>query len=121
MANHQPRVEQEDVIEGQIPPITERFIDKHLMTTQADPWFAKVLKYIFKDVLPMRMTYQQRRNFFSQLKFYYREEPFLYKQFSDLIIRRCAMEHQMQNILKVCHTLQADNHYGAVRTVVRVL
>src|SRR4051812_22512087 len=94
MADHRQKVEQENVVEGEILPVNQIFIDDYLMTTQVDPCFANVLKYISRDVLPKNMSYQERRNFISQMKFFYWEKPYLYKQCTDHIIRRCAMEHQ---------------------------
>ena len=121
MADHQSEGERENVVEGEILPINQILTDDHLMTTHVEPWFADVLKYMAKDVLPEKVSYQERRNFISQMKFFYWEEPYLYKQCTDNIIRRCAMEHQMIDILEACHTLQADGHHSAVRTAARVL
>src|SRR3954469_17279276 len=83
MADHQSEGEREDVVEGEILPINQILTDDHLMTTHVEPWFADVLKYLAKDVLPEKVSYQERRNFISQMKFFYWEEPYLYKQCMD--------------------------------------
>ena len=57
----------------------------------------------------------------SELKFYSWEDPLLYKKCADEIVRRCAMEFQMEKILQHCHLLQADGHNGAVRTASGVM
>ncbi|KAL5578246.1 hypothetical protein UlMin_019945 [Ulmus minor] len=45
------------------------------------------------------MSYQQRRKFFSDLKHYFWDEPYLYKHCADQIIRRCVPEEEMESIL----------------------
>src|SRR5436190_13413016 len=67
------------------------------------------------------MTWQQRRRFYFQLRDYYWEGPYLYRECVDHIIRRCVMEFEVERILTHCHTLEAGGHHGAVRTAAKVL
>ncbi|GJV52660.1 uncharacterized protein Tco_1448401 [Tanacetum coccineum] len=45
--------------------------------------------YLVADIIPKGMTYQQKNKFFSDLKHYFWEEPYLFKVCSDGMIRRC--------------------------------
>ncbi|KAL5546489.1 hypothetical protein UlMin_006176 [Ulmus minor] len=60
------------------------------------------------------MSYQQRRKFFSDLKHYFWDEPYLYKHCADQIIRRCVPEEEMESIL-------LGGHFGATKTAAKVL
>nr|GEY36691.1 reverse transcriptase domain-containing protein [Tanacetum cinerariifolium] len=60
------------------------------INTKDEPWFANYSNYLVGDVIPKGMTYQQRNQFFSDLKHYFWEEPYLFKVCSDSMIKRCV-------------------------------
>ncbi|GJR58645.1 hypothetical protein Tco_1500807 [Tanacetum coccineum] len=47
--------------------------------TRDEPWFADFANYLVSDIIPKGMTYQQKNKFFSDLKYYFWEEPYLFK------------------------------------------
>ncbi|GJT32801.1 reverse transcriptase domain-containing protein [Tanacetum coccineum] len=49
------------------------------INTKDEPWFANFANYLVGDIIPKGMTYQQKNNFFSDLKHYFWEEPYLFK------------------------------------------
>nr|GEV73849.1 hypothetical protein [Tanacetum cinerariifolium] len=53
------------------------------INTKDEPWFADFANYLVGDIIPKRMTYQQKNKFFSDLKHYFWEEPFFFKVCSD--------------------------------------
>nr|GEW74355.1 reverse transcriptase domain-containing protein [Tanacetum cinerariifolium] len=53
------------------------------INTKDEPWFADFVNYLVGDVIPKGMTYQQKNTFFSDLKHYFWEEPYLFKVCSD--------------------------------------
>ncbi|GKB51225.1 reverse transcriptase domain-containing protein, partial [Tanacetum coccineum] len=55
--------------------------EKTLMeiNTKDEPWFADFANYLVGDIIPKGMTYQQKNKFFSDLKRYFWEEPYLFK------------------------------------------
>src|SRR5436190_10563998 len=91
------------------------------MGVTVGPWFADIANYLVNEVLPKGMSFQQKKRFFAELKYYFWEDPFLYRQCADQIIRRCVMEHEVEEILQHCHTLQAGGHHGPDRTAAKVL
>src|SRR3954467_7742597 len=103
--------------------LSDPFHDEEILRASTTHWHALFLNFLAKGILPPAMEYEERKSFFTHLKTFKWEDPFLYKECSDRIIRRCAMEHQMQTILEYCHTLQADGnwHHGGFRTASRVL
>ncbi|GJY77011.1 reverse transcriptase domain-containing protein [Tanacetum coccineum] len=62
------------------------------MNTEDEPWFADFANYLASDIIPKGMTYQQNNNFFSDIKHYLWEEPYLFKVCSDSMIRRIIHE-----------------------------
>ncbi|GJW10418.1 reverse transcriptase domain-containing protein [Tanacetum coccineum] len=49
------------------------------MNTKDEQWFLNFANYLVSDIIPKGMTYQQKNNFFSDLKHYFWEEPYLFK------------------------------------------
>ncbi|GJS99048.1 hypothetical protein Tco_0820218 [Tanacetum coccineum] len=70
--------------------VDDNFLGETLMevNTKDEPWFADFANYLVGDVIPKGMTYQQKNKFFSDLKHYFWEEPYLFKVCSDGMIRR---------------------------------
>ncbi|XP_012844566.1 PREDICTED: uncharacterized protein LOC105964603 [Erythranthe guttata] len=48
-------------------------------------------------------------------------KPFLFRQCSNLLVRRCVPEHEQQDILFHCHGSDYGGHYGGERTTRKVL
>ncbi|GJR20264.1 reverse transcriptase domain-containing protein [Tanacetum coccineum] len=65
--------------------VDDNFPGETLMeiTTNETPWFADFANYLVGDVIPKGMTYQQKKKFFSDLKKYFWEDPYLFKVCSD--------------------------------------
>jgi hypothetical protein len=121
VADHLSRLEPNESTESDKLPINEKFADEQLMRVTVDPWFADIANYLVNKVLPKGMNTHQKKRFFAELKYYFWEDPFLYRRCADQIIRRCVMEHEMEEILRHCHTLQAGGHHGPERTAAKVL
>ncbi|XP_038707240.1 uncharacterized protein LOC120002544 [Tripterygium wilfordii] len=78
-------------------PIKETFPDEQLLAIHSSttPWYADFVNYLAKEILPPDLSHSQRKRFFYLVRFYYWEEPFLWKQCADQIIRRCVPEEEM--------------------------
>ncbi|GKE90739.1 reverse transcriptase domain-containing protein, partial [Tanacetum coccineum] len=65
--------------------VDDNFPGRTLMeiTTRDIPWFADFSKYLVGDIIPKGMTYQQKNKFFSDLKNYFWEDPYLFKVCSE--------------------------------------
>ena len=124
VADHLSRLDQDGLKElDDGVPISESFHGEHLMnvTSKEVPWFADIANYLVSDVLPYGMDYRQKKKFLHDSKFYYWEEPLLYKRCADGLIRRCIPQDEVQEVLKHCHSLEVGGHFGASKTASKVL
>ncbi|GKE77303.1 reverse transcriptase domain-containing protein [Tanacetum coccineum] len=78
-ADHLSRIETSDDSE-----VDDNFPEETLMeiNTKNEPWFADFANYLVGNIIPKGMTYQQKNKFFSDLKHYFWEEPYLFKDFT---------------------------------------
>nr|GFA62976.1 DNA-directed DNA polymerase [Tanacetum cinerariifolium] len=91
------------------------------INTQDEPWFVDFANYLVANIILKRMTYQQKNIFFSNLKHYFWEEPYLFKVCFDSMIRCCISGSNTQTILDQCHHGPTGGHYGLNATTKKVL
>ena len=104
-------------------PINEEFPDEYLFSVDfaATLWYADFANFLASDIFPHGLSYQQKKKFFSNVKHYLWEEPYLFKVCADNIIRRCVPEEEMGSILHHCHDHESRGHFGATRIAAKVL
>ncbi|GJS92275.1 reverse transcriptase domain-containing protein [Tanacetum coccineum] len=117
--DHLSRIEND--ITSNDSKVDDNFPREALMeiNTKDEPWFANFANYLVGDILPKGITYQQKNNFFSDLKHYFWEEPYLFKVCSDSMIRRCISGPE--TILDQCHHRPTGGHYRPNITAKKVL
>ncbi|GJT19896.1 reverse transcriptase domain-containing protein, partial [Tanacetum coccineum] len=120
-AGHLSRIEND--ITSDDSEVDDNFPRETLMeiNTKNEPWFTDFANYLVGDIIPKGMTYQQKNKFFSDLKHYFWEEPYLFKVCSDGMIRRCISGPETQTILDQCHHGPTGGHYGPNITAKKVL
>ncbi|GKB21316.1 reverse transcriptase domain-containing protein [Tanacetum coccineum] len=120
-ADHLSRIENEEISDDS--EVDDNFPGETLMeiNTRNEPWFADFANYLVADIIPKGMTYQQKNKFFSDLKHYFWEEPYLFKVCSDGMIRRCVSGPETRTILDQCHHGPTGGHYGPNVTAKKVL
>ncbi|GKC64210.1 reverse transcriptase domain-containing protein [Tanacetum coccineum] len=103
--------------------VGDNFLGETLMelTNNDTPRSADFVNYLVGDIIPKGMTYQQKNKFFSDLKNYFWEDPYLFKVCSDGMIRRCVSEPKTCTILDQCHHRPTGGHYGQNTTAKKVL
>ncbi|XP_070029787.1 uncharacterized protein [Nicotiana sylvestris] len=101
----------------------ETFPDEHLLAITSDetPWYTDYVNFIASGVTPPEFTADHRRRFLHDVRFYMWDEPFLYKQCADQLVRRCVPEEEMNAILHDCHSSLYGGHHGGDKTVQKVL
>nr|GEV15665.1 hypothetical protein [Tanacetum cinerariifolium] len=111
-ADHLSRIENDESSDDS--EVYDNFPRETLMeiNTKYEPWFANFANYLVANIVPKGMTYQQKNKFFSALKHYFWEEPYLFKLCSDGIIKRSVSGSETQTILDQCHHGPTDGHYG---------
>ncbi|GJW31496.1 reverse transcriptase domain-containing protein [Tanacetum coccineum] len=80
---------------------------------QSTPWFADFANYHAGKFVIKGMTSQQKNKFFKDVKHYFWDDPFLFKNCADQVIRRCVSGQEALDILKACHSGPTGGHYGA--------
>ena len=122
MADHLSRLEGRSKNES-VEPIKESFPDEQLLVlNQAQlPWYADIVNFLVSRRLPPDMSKQQLKRFFHDVKFYYWDEPYLYKQCADQMVRRCVPQEEALSILMHCHSSPYGGHFGGLRTAAKVL
>ena len=71
--------------------------------------------------MPIDKTYHQKKKFLHDVKYYFWEEPYLFKKCADQMIRRCVAEDEVQKILYYCHSALSGGHFGGTRIATKVL
>ncbi|GKA08777.1 reverse transcriptase domain-containing protein [Tanacetum coccineum] len=118
-ADHLSQIENEEISDDS--EVDDNFPGETLMeiNTRNEPLFADFANYMVVDIIPKGMTYQQKNKFFSDLKHYFWEEPYLFKVCSDGMIRRCVSGPETRAILDQCHHRPTGGHYGPNLTAKR--
>ena len=121
IADHLSRLEPPE--QKRESPIKENFPDEQLFVMQSHPtpWYADFVNYLASGVMPYELSKVQRKKFLADIRHYFWEDPFLYKQCPDRIIRRCVPEEEMASILNHCHSSPYGGHFGAIKTATKVL
>ncbi|KAL5570702.1 hypothetical protein UlMin_020299 [Ulmus minor] len=120
VADHLSRLEQN---QESSEVINETFPDEQLcfLTQTQLPWYADFVNFLVSGMLPPNLTSQQKKRFLNDVKFYHWDEPFLFKQCADQMIRRCIPKEEIESILQQCHSSPYGGHFGGVRTANKVL
>ncbi|GKB19409.1 reverse transcriptase domain-containing protein, partial [Tanacetum coccineum] len=84
------------------------------------PWFADFANYHAGKFVIKGMTSQQKNKFFKDVKHYFWDDPFLFKNCADQVIRRCVSGQEALDILKACHSGPTGGHYGANYTARKI-
>ncbi|GKC73995.1 reverse transcriptase domain-containing protein, partial [Tanacetum coccineum] len=81
--DHLSRIKNDEISDDS--EVDDNFPGETLMeiNTKDEPLFADFANYLVGGIIPKGMTYQQKNKFFSDLKHYFWEEPYLFKVCSD--------------------------------------
>ncbi|RDX79033.1 Retrovirus-related Pol polyprotein from transposon 17.6, partial [Mucuna pruriens] len=84
-------------------PIRDEFLDEQLLHIQTStPWFADISNY-------------------SDAKYYLWDDPYLWRLYSDKVIRRCILDTEINSVLQFYHSTPGGGHHGSTRTARKVL
>ncbi|KAJ9555511.1 hypothetical protein OSB04_010125 [Centaurea solstitialis] len=105
------------------PPIDDSLPGDQLLSVSSSvsPWYADFVNYLVCGIVPHDFNSPQRKKFLHDVKFYFWDDPHLYRSCSDSIIRRCVPIEETDSILAHCHTLPCGGHAGSGKTVAKVL
>ncbi|XP_022876927.1 uncharacterized protein LOC111395152 [Olea europaea var. sylvestris] len=84
-----------------------------------------IIYYSSKTLTDAQINYatteKQKKKLLHEAKFYYWDEPNLYRRGADQIIRRCVPEDEMKSILSWVHASTYGGHFGPTKIAEKVL
>jgi hypothetical protein len=119
VADHLSRLSFTDNIEKS--SIQDSFPDEQLLAISSLPWYADIVNYLVSGKMPKVWGSQDKKRFLSEVRWFYWDEPYLFKIGSDQIIRRCIPNDEVVGVLTHCHTEACGGHFSSKKTVAKVL
>ncbi|XP_075483625.1 uncharacterized protein LOC142523779 [Primulina tabacum] len=102
--------------------IQETFPDEQLFEVSSIlPWFADIANFLSCGILPPDLNHHQKKKFFHNIKFFFWDDPYVYKRCADQVIRRCVDGVEAHQILELCHSSAYGGHFGATRTAAKTV
>ncbi|KAJ9560618.1 hypothetical protein OSB04_005778 [Centaurea solstitialis] len=125
VADHLSRIEG-IVSTGGNHAIKDFFPDEHVLSIQHHfesniPWYADIANYLASGLKPYGLNGQKLKKFLYDCKQYFWDDPFLFKNGADQVVRKCVPNFEMKNLLKDCHDSPYGGHFGGQRTAAKVL
>jgi hypothetical protein len=104
-------------------PIFETFPNEQLMHIAHNlaPWFANIVNYLVTGQMPLHWGRQDKFKFLAMVKYFFWDDPYLFKYCPDQIIRRCIPEHDQSNVISFCHDHACGGHFSAKKTAANIL
>ena len=103
VANHLSRLEDEAMRHlGDKTEIDDTFLDEHVLVTSKNliPWFANFSNYLASDIIPLNLSFHERKTFMCNVKKILWDDPYLYWSCADGPIRPCVPEMEMLSVLE---------------------
>ncbi|XP_070015483.1 uncharacterized protein [Nicotiana sylvestris] len=85
------------------------------------PWFADLANFLVSGIIIEEFTSNQKKKIKRDYKYYYWDESYLFKIYTDGVIRRCVPEEEQSVILGTCHSFPYSDHHDGARTAAKVL
>jgi hypothetical protein len=98
-------------------PINDSFVDEQLANINVH----SARNYYIGKVMQRHFTYKQRKKLFYDLRHYFRDDPFLYKESVYGIIRRCVPEFEQHSTIKDCHDSPYGGHHVGNHIAAKIL
>ena len=85
-------------------PIENKFPDKQLWMVKdiEVPWYTDYINFIVSNIIHSDLTFQQKKKFLIETRYYYWENSLLFRVWADGGMRRCIPEEEMRSILEHC-------------------
>nr|XP_016437467.1 PREDICTED: uncharacterized protein LOC107763497 [Nicotiana tabacum] len=122
VADHLSRLEtRSHVAEGDV--IKETFPYEQLLaiTVGEVPWYANFVNYLASGEMPPDLEPHAKKKLLRDVRSYVWDEPFLFKSFTDQLMRRCVLESEINAILHDCHASPYGGHHAGDKMAAKVL
>ncbi|XP_042041716.1 uncharacterized protein LOC121787134, partial [Salvia splendens] len=103
VADHLSRIYQGETDEA----IPDAFPEEHLYQANAEPWFADLANYLVTREVPSsdEISRAQKMKLKSEAKYYFWDDPYLWKMGADQVIRRCIPEWEQRDNCERCQQI----------------
>jgi hypothetical protein len=85
------------------------------------PWFADIVNYLVTGHMPLHWGRQDKSKFMVMVKYFFWDDPYLFKYCPDQIVRRCIPDHDQANVISFCHDHACGGHFNAKKTATKIL
>ncbi|XP_026399297.1 uncharacterized protein LOC113295163 [Papaver somniferum] len=92
-------------------PIHDTFPDEQLSSISVLPWFTPIINYLVTGQMPDHWSKQDRAKFLSEVKYFFWDDPYLFKYCPDQIIRRCIPDNEISSVLTFSHSRACGGHF----------
>ena len=92
--------------------IRDEFPDESLFMMNERPWFADLANFKAVGIIPKDLTWQQKKKFLHDARFYVWDDPHLFKIGVDNMLRRCVTTEEARSISWHCHNSPCGGHYS---------
>nr|GFA11571.1 reverse transcriptase domain-containing protein [Tanacetum cinerariifolium] len=72
------------------------------------------------ETFPLESLNKQKQKFFKDVRYYFWDDPYLFRTYANQIIRHCVAGKEAIDILNACHSGPIEGHYGANYTAKKV-
>jgi hypothetical protein len=80
-----------------------------------------IANYLATEQIPADWPKTKRDKFFADIKYYFWEEPDLFRICADQVIRRCVPDSEIHDILTHCHSMACGGHFSGKKTAAKIL
>ncbi|XP_070004229.1 uncharacterized protein [Nicotiana sylvestris] len=103
--------------------INDSFPDEKLLSMSVNgmPWFVDVANFLVTGIILCDLSSNQRKKLKRDSLEIYWDELYLFKIYTDGVIRRCVPEEGQLSILEACHSSSYGVHHGGARKASKVL
>nr|XP_027100445.1 uncharacterized protein LOC113719440 [Coffea arabica] len=102
--------------------LRESFPEEQLLVIHSSaPWYADIVNFLVTSELPAGWSKAKRDKLRSDAKHYLWDDPYLWRQCSDQVTRRCVSAGEFHSILTFCHSFACGGHFGPKRMARKVL
>jgi len=92
-----------------------------VLNSSTRPWYADLVNYLVTKEFPPGLSTSQKDKLRVDAKYYFWDNPYLWKFIVDQVVRRCVPQDEFHFILTFCHSHSCCGHFGAKRTAHKVL
>ncbi|XP_070040070.1 uncharacterized protein [Nicotiana tomentosiformis] len=102
--------------------INDSFPDEQILAISMTgmPWFADFANYLVSGIVSNQFSSNQRKKLKRDCLNYYWDDPYLFRIYTDGVIRRCVSEEEQMEIIEAFHSSPYGGHHGGARTATKV-